>query len=266
MAYSDNFLQQLYEASPDIIYSVAVADGSITSISPAFTDLTGWQVKDWIGRPFSDLIHPDDASRAFESFQRRIQGQSKQDSLTIRIITSTGERIVEASSSILSNNGRPTELVGIARDITDRQNVEDELERRSRQVLHILESITDGFYLLDNDWRYVMLNQTAEDVAQTPRSKLLGQVFWDVRSPKTVAALRVQFEHAKATGKVVVFEESDEDRQTWYEIRAYPHDDGLAVYFTDISIRKRAEEELKKHNQGVEKILADILGIQEKWS
>ncbi len=235
------------------------------SLSPAFTELTGWPIEDWVGKPFIDIIHPEDRQHAMQSFAERLNGGGPGPA-SWRVRHIGGKYIVaEFTSSLVLDGGKITSIVGIARDISERQKVENELERRSRQVMHILESISDGFYLLDNEWRYVMLNDTAEKLVGKSKSSLIGKVFWDVRSPKTVERLSKKFHEAKETGQVVVFEEDDQENRRWFEIRAYPHFDGLAVYFTDISVRKRAEDQLKKHSEGIEKILADILGIQEKW-
>ncbi len=263
---NEELLHQLFELSIDVMYSVSIPDGLILALSPAFTGLTGWPAEDWIGRAFMDLIHPDDRKLAMEAFKMRANGKEPGPT-SLKILTrNKGDLIAEFTSALVKIEGRPTSIIGIARNVTERKMIEDELGRRSRQVLHILESITDGVYLLDNEWRYVMLNDTAEELTGKSSSELIGKVFWEVRSPETVKALSQKFREAKETSKVVVFEEADLSARKWYEIRAYPHVDGLAVYFTDISLRKRTEEQLKKHSEGVEKILGDILGIQEKWS
>jgi PAS domain S-box-containing protein len=260
-----NLLDQLFELSVDVIFSLSVPDGVILSLSPAFSNVTGWAIDDWVGKPFIDLIHPEDQQDAITSFTERLNGGGPGPA-SWRVKTAKGEYLMaEFTSSLVYDGGKLTSIVGIARDISERQRVEDELASRSRQVMHILESISDGFYLLDNEWRYVMINKTAEKVAGKSKSSLIGKIFWEVRSKSTVDHLSKQFHAAKDTEKEVVFEEYDNDLQRWYEIRAYPHFNGLAVYFTDISLRKRAEDQLKKHSEGIEKILADILGIQEKW-
>lgn len=258
-------LTQLFEHSTDIVYRVG-ADGLIKYLSPGFTRLTGWSVDEWVGGQFTDLIADDDRERALEALRSRTNADNPVPAVFHIKTKEGGTRVIESNGVAIREPGQPIEVAGVARDVTNRQLIEDELARRNRQVLHILESITDGFYLLDNDWRYVMLNQAAQDLAGNDREELLGKVIWDVRSKRTVDVLSKKFHRAKESGKPLVFEEAYPDSHKWFEIRVYPHADGLAVYFTDISIRKRAETELKKQSEGVEKIITEILGIQEKWS
>ena len=44
----------------------------------------------------------------------------------------------------------------------------------------VLESISDGFYALDRDWRYVIFNRAAEAYFGVSREVVLGQMIWDI--------------------------------------------------------------------------------------
>ena len=48
------------------------------------------------------------------------------------------------------------------------------------QLEAVLESVTDVFYALDKDWRYVVFNRAAEQYFGVPREVILGRVIWDV--------------------------------------------------------------------------------------
>lgn len=261
-----NLLNQLFKVSQDVIYSISVDDGLLMFLSPTFSKLTGWKIKDWIGRPFVDIVYPEDRPVAYQAFADQIAGRDIQ-SCILRILTKSDKLLIGefASSLILNKEGKAVEIVGIARDVTKRKMMEEELARRDRQVLHILDSITDGFYLVDNEWRYILANRTVERVLGKTQKELIGRVVWEEYSPEVKKMFKEKFEEARRSGKPVMFDQKSNYANEWFEIRIYPHSSGLAVYFTDITIRKRAEEQLKKHNEGVEKILADILGIQEKW-
>ena len=44
----------------------------------------------------------------------------------------------------------------------------------------VLESVSEGFYALDTDWRYVVFNRAAEVYFGVSRKVVLGQVIWDI--------------------------------------------------------------------------------------
>ena len=52
------------------------ADGVLLSISPAFETITGWSSRDWIGRRFDELLHPDDRETAMRMHERAWQGET----------------------------------------------------------------------------------------------------------------------------------------------------------------------------------------------
>ena len=56
------------------------------------------------------------------------------------------------------------------------------------------------------------------------------------------------------TGVIVNFESFYPTLNTWYEVSAYPSSEGLSVYFKDISIRKQAEEQIRRSNERFEKV------------
>jgi CheY-like chemotaxis protein len=60
----------LIENAPDVIYSISGADGTLTSLNPAFEKITGWNRADWVGKSFAPLIHPDDLPIALESVRK----------------------------------------------------------------------------------------------------------------------------------------------------------------------------------------------------
>src|SRR5690606_10904144 len=43
----------------------------------------------------------------------------------------------------------------------------------------------------------------------------------------------------------------------WLEVRAYPHEDGIAIFYTDISKYKMAEEEVRSFNYKLEAMVAE---------
>jgi PAS domain S-box-containing protein len=44
----------------------------------------------------------------------------------------------------------------------------------------VLESISDAFYAVDADWRYVVFNRAAEAFFDVSRSEVLGREMWEV--------------------------------------------------------------------------------------
>ncbi len=75
-----------------------------------------------------------------------------------------------SSKSIYRNvKGDIVGLVGIDHDITERKQYEEKLEDLNKQIINILESITDAFFALDKEGKFVFINKQAEHLLQTKK-------------------------------------------------------------------------------------------------
>jgi PAS domain S-box-containing protein len=128
-------------------------------------------------------------------------------------------------------------------DITQSKRSEEELRKSGELITNILESITDAFVAVDRQWRFTYLNERALTTLQRTREELLGKSMWE-EFPEAVGlpAYR-EYHRAMASGNSVHFEEFNPWLDIWVEINAYPSEGGLAIYFRDITERKRAEVE-----------------------
>lgn len=116
--------RSLVQASPEVIFSLAVEDGSFTSLNPAFEELTGWTCDAWIGKPFISLSHPDDVARAIANVHQATLGETTPP-FELRILTRSGEdRDTEFVITPHWEGERVVMILGIARDITDRKRAE----------------------------------------------------------------------------------------------------------------------------------------------
>ncbi|AMV17383.1 PAS domain-containing protein [Planctomyces sp. SH-PL14] len=130
-------------------------------------------------------------------------------------------------------------------DITAIQKAHESLRRSEDRYRTVLQSITDAFFAVDRDWRFTYVNRQAETLLGRTPGELLGRGLWDeypglVESEFGPAYRRVMA--ARVTESVTSFY-PDHDR--WYEVHVYPADDGISVYFRDVSGRMRADEALR---------------------
>jgi PAS domain S-box-containing protein len=112
-----------------------------------------------------------------------------------------------------------------------------------REVEHILETMPAAFCFLDRNWCFRRLNATTERLLRLDRRAVLGRSIWEVLPALTGTVYERAYREAVATGQPVVFEtEAVTGSGGWYEVRAWPAPDGLAIYALDVSERRRAQE------------------------
>ncbi|MEG4631930.1 PAS domain-containing protein [Microcoleus sp. AR_TQ3_B6] len=134
--------------------------------------------------------------------------------------------------------------------ITERKNAELAVQAASQQVSNIIESITDAFIAIDSQWRYTYVNATAEKLLSRSRADLLGRSVWEVFPAEKESNSRAYQEFHRVVNEQVSvkFEEFSPSLQRYIEVSAYPAAEGLTAYWSDISDRKRTEEELRQKN------------------
>jgi signal transduction histidine kinase len=156
---------------------------------------------------------------------------------------------VEVLQELASSARREIELRIAA---TDAERREAALEARTREAEHararieaMLGSISDAFLALDREWRFTYLNDRAEQMLQRSRAELLGRCLWEEFPLAVGTTFEREYRRAVDGGTVVAFEAYyPPPLDTWYEVRAYPGPEGLAVYFQDVNERRQAAEAL----------------------
>ena len=180
---------------------------------------------------------------------------------TVWVVAHSHEKRFDAEDRrILASLGKfASTAIQVLQTIAEGKRVEAEIIRLREEeraangrAVRILESVTDGVFTLDSDWRFTYLNPQAEPLLpRTPR-ELLGRVIWDAFPWALGTKFEREFRAAVAERRPVTFEEYYPDPlNDWFEVHAYPSDDGLSVYFQNITDRKHAEEELRASQERV---------------
>lgn len=160
-------------------------------------------------------------------------------------VRSIGEAVRDAAGKIIR-------LQGAFQDISVQKKAEDRMLALEAQLITTLESITDGFCLVDTDWKFTFLNSQAERMLKRRRHDLLGKTLWQ-EFPEAVGT-RIDREcrlaiQAQRTSRVQAFYPALE---SWFDFHIYPTQAGLAVYFQDVTERRQQQQEILRLNTQLE--------------
>ncbi len=129
LRHSEEQYRTLVETSPDVIFTISLDDGTIRSLNTAFEKMMGWSREEWLGRPFLDILHPDDRALA-STKQAEARNGGGVLRYELRCLAKSGEyRTTELTTTALWNNGSVVGRLGIARDITERNALEEQLRQ-----------------------------------------------------------------------------------------------------------------------------------------
>ena len=109
----------------------------------------------------------------------------------------------------------------------------------------LLQFIGEGFVFLDHDLRIADINSAALKLARRRRSELVGRSLWDVvpslKNPSE-SAFWAEALRKRSAFSVERLHRWADGRQSWLEIHGHPTADGFAVFYRDITRRKKSEE------------------------
>jgi PAS domain S-box-containing protein len=170
-------------------------------------------------------------------------------------VRSLGEAVRDASGKIVR-------IQGAFQDISDQKAAEAHTRALETQLATTLESITDGFCLIDKDWKFTFLNGQAERMLQRRRVDLLGKLLWQEFPTTMGGAIERESRLAVEQQRTIRFETFYQPLGTWFAIHVYPTESGIAVYFQDITQRRQEHAQLRLLETAVSR-LNDMVVITE---
>ena len=141
-------------------------------------------------------------------------------------------------------------VLGLLRDRYERllateRGARAEAEAAREQTHRILESITDSFVIVDPEWRFTYVNGAAETLLRRNREELYGSYAGDILS-ETMAGFFQKYNQARVEGGSIEFEASSTlKKDLWYRVHAFPSDEGVTMYFRNVTEDRASEQHLR---------------------
>lgn len=110
---------------------------------------------------------------------------------------------------------------------------------------NLLSSIKDGLVFLDFDSNYLYVNKKAAELLGKDANELIGKHIWTEFPEKEGDLFYDKFQIALSTKKSVSFENYFEPWNKWFENRIIPSQDGILIFFHEITDRKLSENKIK---------------------
>ncbi|HSI47905.1 MAG TPA: response regulator [Ideonella sp.] len=127
----------------------------------------------------------------------------------------------------------------LERRVTERTEA---LRQADRKLQAIMGSITDGLLMLDRDWCFTYANEQGAQLLGMQPGRLIGACMWTQFPQAVNSPFEAGFRQAVQTRQTVSFEAFyPAPLDMWFHCHCYPSDDGLSVYFHDITDRREVD-------------------------
>ena len=251
---SEQRYRHLFESSPQPMWVFDAETLRFAAVNEAAVMHYGYTRAEFLAMTITDLHPTEKCPRSAQTFSEPAPGSQRgvghvgpclhrrQDGLLIEVELSTRDLVLD---------DRPARLV-LAHDMTRRRELEREHEvahaaaiAAGDQLRDVLARVDDGFLALDGKQRYTYANRRAAQLlGRENENELLGRHIW-TEFPRIVGSpFHRAYEQATRTQQPVVVEDYYAAGKRWFEGRLYPSADGVSIYFSDITVRKGAEQAL----------------------
>ena len=174
------------------------------------------------------------------------------------VVRSVGEAVCDADGVIIQAHG-------VIQDITEKRRAEQVSLSVTMRLSTTLASITEAFVTLDRQGRFTYLNTESESMLRRKSVELLGKKIWAELADSGSGRLRQDMEDALAKGLHLEFEDFYPGLGKWLALRAYPFEEGMAVYLRDVTALRQSQEQLLLLQTSISR-LNDMVLITEAGS
>ena len=247
---SEGRYRSLAIATAQIVWTTN-PEGEVVEDMPMWRAFTGKSEEELRGWGWVDSLHPEDREQTMAVWSEAVRARSVYET-EYRIRKSDGEyrHFAARGAPVLQADGSVREWVGTCTDITERKRTEAEL----RQMSHFIDLAHDAIFIRDRDGTIRSWNRGAEQMYGWTKVEALGRISHDLlgtRFPVSLADLEDRMArdgswegeliHSRRDGaQIVVASRQVLDR----EVRGEPT--VVLEINTDVTERKRAEEELRR--------------------
>jgi len=137
-----------------------------------------------------------------------------------------------------------------------------EESKQQNYLTHILESINDGFVTFDIELRYLYVNKRAEEMMGKSQAEVVGRKAIDLFPESANTPFYMAVNKALKTKRPIRIEYFSPVAKVWLENRIYPFDFGVSAFFTDITKRKKIDQQLKESELRLKRLVeSNIIGV-----
>ncbi len=254
---SEEQFRALVETLPQLVWSTK-PDGVPDYLGPQWLEIVGIEVAEELTRRWSEVIHAEDMERVTASWNAAIETK-RPFAAEFRMRHRTGGYRWFSSRAIpvFSSHGQLHRWFGTCTDVDDYKRAEENALLAKNRISKILESITDASFALDHEWRFTYVNPQWEQLFKKFPGEVLGVPIWSVFPHLAGGVVEEHYKSVFERRIHASFEMQCVDCGKWLEIRAYPTDEGLAVYMHEIEDRKAIEAERLRSQLELERRVAD---------
>ncbi|MFN4016102.1 MAG: PAS domain S-box protein [Reyranella sp.] len=165
---------------------------------------------------------------------------------TLRIVTARGRHVWVRviGEAVRDRQGAIRSIRGALQDMTELLEARESSRRLAERLYQTLDNINDGFITIDADWRFTFVNQEAMRLLERSDTDLYASLLWEMLPDIVGSGFERNLREAAESQQVKTFVEYASGLAKWFSVRAYPSNEGLAIYLQDVTSSREQQEHL----------------------
>ena len=265
---SEEKYRALFSNAQVALFRTRISDGKLVQINERYAKMAGYSTVEDCMAEFNAAdawANPN----ARNELLRILKENGSVNDFETEIIRRNGSRIwILFSATIFPKQGF---LEGSIVDINERKQVEEALRESERKYRSTVENISDGFFILaGEDLIVTYSNFAAEELLGRKAKDILGKPLFEAFPEAKGSVFEKKYRQTYQTKKFLSFEIyfGVKPYENWYDVRVYPGDQSISVFFQITTERKRGEEALResesRHRQFVENAVLGLFQVTKE--
>ena len=236
--------KSFFEYHPDITL-LHSKEGIIVDLNAAALSFFALPKQDLMNRPFTDFLSPETVPFYEKSLQKARKGESLKLNLEI---SSEGQANFAFAAALIPVmvKGETVGVYTILKDTNVANRSHHIIKQQAEKLNTIMESLTEAFFTMDKDWNFTYVNPELERLFGTEREELLGKNFFALVDEKIKKEFFRNYNDALERGKTANYETYLEKFNIWLQVKAFPSEEGLSVFLSDITEKVKSRQDLEK--------------------
>jgi PAS domain S-box-containing protein len=243
------------------LHDKPVEEGLHLQISGRTFQVTTNPVKDDKGKA-KKFVHVLHDITDFKTVEASLKEQNEEYATLNEEYLATNEELSDRSEEYAALNEEYASSIEELKQSNEHlQITKNQIEKSEARYKSLLQSITDAVYVLDEEYRHIVVNDAAADFTQMPKSKLLNKSLPDLFPGVEKTAFFKAFQEVMRYRKPKYVEDHftfPDEREGWYGVSVYPVEEGILCISKDITKRKKASDQLSESENRLKNIVENM--------
>jgi PAS domain S-box-containing protein len=244
---------------------VANGDGYIVWYNQRWHEYCGSTAESMEGWGWTAVHDPDRLPEVIENWTAAIvSGRPFEMTFPLRGADGVFRPFLTRVQPVRDAAGQVGRWFGVNMDVSNQLTAERALDAERDLSRQVLEGMAEGFGLMDPDFRILALNAEAMRLESRSRGDIIGKTHWEAYPGSEDSEVGRLYKRAMAERVPLSLEHHyawEDGHSTWLDMRAYPVAAGLAVFYRDVSDRKRTEAERDRAGELLGTFLQAVPGV-----